>query len=155
MSVLGVLKGGFDTKRRYFLLCRGSPLWKGDLAGGPEGIRAGREPALRSCSLGGQWYNRGVSSRDREVIVLLYSALVRLHLERCVQAWGNQRKEDMELLEQVQRSATKIIRGLMKDCGSWDCLAWRRKGPERPHCDLVIPERSLQAGEGLTFYAGR
>ena len=123
--------------------------------GGPEGIRAGREPALRSCSLGGQWYNRGVSSRDREVIVLLYSALVRLHLERCVQAWGNQRKEDMELLEQVQRSATKIIRGLMKDCGSWDCLAWRREGPERPHCDLVILERSLQAGEGLAFYAGR
>ena len=55
---------------------------------------------------------RSITSRSGEVILPISCALLRPHLEYWVQFWDSQQKMDMELLEQVQRRITKMIRGL-------------------------------------------
>ena len=50
--------------------------------------------------------------RSREMILPLYSVLMRPHLEYYIQIWSPQHRRDMDLLEHVQGRTAKMIQGM-------------------------------------------
>ena len=47
--------------------------------------------------------------KEKDLIILLYKTIVRFHLEYCIQAWRAHHKKDIDMLERIQRRATKMI----------------------------------------------
>lgn len=58
------------------------------------------------------WATKTVASRSRKMILPLYAALVRPHLEHCAQFQASKYKRYMDLMEQVDWSSTKNIKEL-------------------------------------------
>ena len=55
---------------------------------------------------------RTITYKEKQLIVPLYKAIVRPHLEYCIQAWRSYHKKDIDKLERIEQRATKMIQKL-------------------------------------------
>ena len=81
---------------------------------------------------------RNITYKEKGLIVPLYKAIVRPHLEYCIQAWRPYLRKDIDMLEKVQRRTTKLITGLrdlsyndrLKECGLTTLETRRLRGDQ-------------------------
>ena len=58
--------------------------------------------------------NRQFKNLDNKGFLILYKGFVRLHLEYAIQSWSPYLRGDIDKLEKVQQTATRIIAGYKK-----------------------------------------
>ena len=55
---------------------------------------------------------RNVSYKSKQVITKLYDCYVRPHLEYCIQAWSPYLRKNIDMVDSIQRRASKLVAGL-------------------------------------------
>ena len=81
---------------------------------------------------------RNTTYKEKKLIIPLYKAIVRPHLENYIQAWRPYCKQDIDTLERIQRRATKMIPELrhhsyeerLKECGLTILETMRLRGDQ-------------------------
>ncbi len=53
-------------------------------------------------------FRRNITYKERSLIVPLYKAIVRPHLENCIQAWSPYLRKGIDMLEKIQRTIKLI-----------------------------------------------
>ena len=94
---------------------------------------------------------RNITYKGKKLIIPLYKAIVRPHLEYCIQAWRPYRKKDIDTLERIQRRATKMIQELrnlsyeerLKECGLTTLETRRLRGDQIEVFRLDIRKHSF------------
>ena len=82
---------------------------------------------------------RNLTYKEKSLIVPLYKAIVRPHLEYCIQAWSPYLRKDIDMLEKIQRRAAILIPGLrdlryeerLKECGLTTLETRRLRGGDQ------------------------
>lgn len=70
-----------------------------------------------------------MATQSREALILLYSVLVRLHLDCCAWFWSPQCGKDAEMPDRLQQRATKMVRALR---GGTEEAGLAQSGKEEP-----------------------
>jgi len=98
--------------------------------------------------------NRALKRLNKEEFLVMYKSFVRTHLEYCVQSWNPYFVKDEEVLEKIQRRATKCVKGTknkkytekLRDLGLTTLKRGRIRG------DLIETYKILTGKENVNRY---
>ena len=94
----------------------------------------------------------GFACLDQEVFMNLYPVLVRPLLEYCVQIWSPYKRKHINLIERVQRRATKLVPAL-KDLSYEERLARLKLTTleeRRKRGDMILTYKLIAGKEGIS-----
>ena len=92
-------------------------------------------------------------SIDKDMFLSLYKTLIRPLLEYCVHAWSPHLQRDINLLENVQRRATKIVREIrhLEYEDRLIFLELPKLEDRRKRGDMILTYRLIHGEEGIGY----